>query len=63
MEDQISITDAAFRLAMTYQQVRDLLLGGHLKGGKNESGRFYVDVADLERLAKRRAAKRRSHAS
>ena len=53
--DRIPIADAAYRLAMTYHQVRTLLFRRKLRGGKDEFGRFYVDARDLERFASTRS--------
>ena len=54
--DRIPLTAAALRLALTYQQVRDKLLRGELRGGRDDNGRLYADRADVERLAIARAA-------
>ena len=50
MEDKISIADAAFRLGLSYQQTRDRLFKGILRGGVDAQGRYYVDARDVERV-------------
>ena len=55
MSDHIPLSEGAFRLAMTYHQVRAQVLQGRIKGGKDEFGRFYVDARDLERFASTRS--------
>jgi hypothetical protein len=49
MSDQLSLSRAALRLNLTYHQVRSLVLRGDLEGGQDESGRFFVATADLDR--------------
>ena len=50
MPRRITITEAAFRLGLSYQQTRDRLLKGDLRGGRDDDGRLYVDARDIERL-------------
>ena len=54
MNNHVPISVAAFRLGMTYHQVRAQVLQGRIKGGKDDFGRFYVDSRDVDRLASAR---------
>lgn len=54
MADQLSLARAALRLNLTYHQVRALVLRGDLKGGQDDSGRFYVESAAVERYLSER---------
>jgi len=52
------LSDAALRLGLTYHQVRQKVFQGELRGGRDEHGRFYVDGAELDKLAPRKSRKR-----
>jgi len=60
MSDRMPLAAAALKLSLTYQQVRTLLLRGHLGGGRDEFGRFYVHAAEVERFTRERAQTGRS---
>ena len=47
MANRIPLTEAAFRMRLSYQQVRNKLLRGELKGGRDDFGRLYVDAAEV----------------
>ena len=51
MAPRLTIARTALRLRLTYHQARALLLRGHLRGGLDENGHFYVDASDVERYA------------
>lgn len=53
----LPLVDAALRLGMTYHQVRNLLLSGALRGGRDGYGRLYVDPEDVERFARERGSR------
>lgn len=48
--DEIGLAEAAHRLRLPYQNAHRLLLLGELSGEKR-AGRWYVQVADVRRLA------------
>lgn len=56
MAPRLPLSEAGLRLGCTYQQVRTLVLKGELRGGRDEFGRFFADMADVERLAEERRA-------
>jgi hypothetical protein len=51
---RMPLADYALRAAMSYHQVRAKLLRGELRGGKDEYGRFYVEVTEAESPKRRR---------
>lgn len=60
MNARVPITEAAIRLSMTYHQVRNQLLRGELKGGRDEFGRFYVDFEDIKRKQRQQRSRARA---
>jgi len=47
MSTRISLSEAALRLGLTYHQVRERVFRRELPGGRDDSGRFYVDGDQL----------------
>lgn len=46
---KLSVSGAALRLRLTYNQTRDLLLSGKLRGGKDDlSGSLWIETASVE---------------
>jgi hypothetical protein len=45
MTQRLSLTDYALRERLSYHQARTRLLRGELVGGKDEFGRFFVEVS------------------
>ena len=61
MRNRVSLAQAGLDLGLSYHQVRTRLLRGDLRGGLDERGHFYIERADLERVLRARARRRRSH--
>jgi len=51
MTTRIPLSEAALRLGLTYHQVRQRVFRGELTGGRDQFGRFYVEVDTLPSLA------------
>jgi hypothetical protein len=51
--DPIPMAEAALALGLTYHQVRALVLQGKLRGGRDRSGRYYVEGAALRTAIRR----------
>lgn len=50
-KDRIPLAEAAFRLRLSYHQVRTLVLRGELEGGHDESGHWFVTREGVQRVA------------
>jgi len=48
---EMTVVQAGRELRRSYNQVHRLLMLGLLRGGQNENGRWWVDAADVRRLA------------
>jgi hypothetical protein len=48
LEARVPITAAGIRLGLSYWAVRDRVMRGELKGGKDSFGRLYVEADSLE---------------
>lgn len=51
--EPVSLAEAALALHLTYHQVRALVLRGELRGGRDRSGRYYVEGAALRAALRR----------
>jgi hypothetical protein len=49
----VSLAEAALALGLTYHQVRALVLRGELRGGRDRSGRYYVETTALRAMVRR----------
>lgn len=54
MDEEVRLIEAAVKLGASYNQTLRWILVGRLRG-KQRSGRWFVDAADLERFAQERA--------
>ncbi len=52
---ELTITDSALILAMSYNQVMRLVLLGEIRSRRTSTGRFLVLREDVERLAQSRS--------
>ncbi len=51
---RIPLADAGLRTGQTYHQIRNLLLSGEVRGGRDAFGRLFVHLDDLKRWAEDR---------
>lgn len=54
LEARVPITVAGMQLRLSYWAVRDRVMRGELKGGKDAFGRLYVDGEALESALRER---------
>jgi hypothetical protein len=57
MTERLTLAQAALRLGLNYHQVRTMLFERRLRGGEEE-GRYYVEAADVARLAREQEGQR-----
>ena len=51
---RIPLADAALRSRLTYHQIRNLLLSGEIRGGRDAFGRLFVYLDELKHWAEKR---------
>lgn len=49
--EQIGLAEAGRRLRRSYNQVQRLVMLGHITGGRDESGRWWVSASDVKALS------------
>jgi predicted site-specific integrase-resolvase len=54
--NEISLTQAALRIGMSYHRARTMMLRGELRGRQEADGRWYVLEEDVARLEHRRTS-------
>ena len=57
--DPVPLAEAALALGRTYHQVRALVLRGDLQGGRDRTGRYFVERAALQAAVRRQRRARR----
>lgn len=54
---RIALGRACVTLKRSYNQTQRLVMVGALRGGQDESGKWWVDAADLERFQREESAR------